>query len=70
MYVFRADNLTHDNQLVCSSSSLEKVAFSITSSAQLPIVLCVELRPHEIYPNYFGMSIAVVLSQVMYVGEN
>lgn len=44
MYVSRADLLTLDNQLMCSS--LERTTSPAPSFTHLPIVLCVELRPH------------------------
>lgn len=42
VYVFKADYLILDNQLVCSS--LRKTTSSASSFSQLPVVLCVELR--------------------------
>ena len=63
MYVFRADHLALDNQLVCSS--LEKMNPSTLSFASLPIVLCGGLGAYELFPPIcLGTSIEVILIQL------
>jgi hypothetical protein len=62
MYVFITDSLALDNQLVCS---FLKNNTSPTPFPQLPIDLCVGLRPHWFLPIHFGLSIGVMIS-----GEN
>jgi hypothetical protein len=63
-YVFSADHLALDNQLICSS--LEKAATTSANFSQLPIVLYLELRLLGLFPVYFGMSIGFVLVQLKF----
>lgn len=44
VHVFRTDQLALDNQL--TFFSLGRASFPVPRFAQLPIVHCVELRPH------------------------
>lgn len=48
MYVFRAGFLTLDKKLVCLS--LERIKSFAPSFCQLPIILCVGLKPLVFYP--------------------
>lgn len=57
MYIFRADHLVLDNQLIYSS--LEKTIPHTLINDQLLLVLCVELRPHGLSSVNLGMSIGV-----------
>jgi hypothetical protein len=61
MYVFRADHLTLDYHLVCSS--LGKSTSPITIFPQLPIVIYVGLRPHGL----FSIQFAVILVQLTFI---
>lgn len=63
MYVFRADTLAVDKQLMCSS--LKKATSPTLSILHSPIVLCVGLGTHVVLPIYYGMFIGVILIQFM-----
>ena len=57
MYVFRADNLALDKQVMCSS--LERALLSPSSFMKLPIVMCIpcELFPVQmVYPVDFDLK--------------
>lgn len=58
MYVFKADRLVLDNQLLCSSLRRAFPAFSISL---LPIVLCLGLRTHEIFYILISISLGVLV---------
>lgn len=60
MYAFRKDHLVLYNQWVCSS--LGKAAFPFLSILYLPVVLCLELRHHELFPfRIFVLFVQVIL---------
>ena len=59
MYVFRADCLALDKQLV--SSSLGKTIPPTLSMSYLPLVLCVWLKPGGLLPINLDMSITVLI---------
>lgn len=63
MSIFTVEYLALDNQLVCSS--LGRATFPSPSFTHLPIVLCVDWRPHRLFPELFGMSIGVLLVQLL-----
>lgn len=57
----RVDHLALNNKPVCCSLG----SISLTPRfPHLPIVLCVGLWPHELFPSYFGIFIGVILDQV------
>lgn len=64
MYIFRSDHLILDNLLVCSS--LGKTTSPAPRIAQLPIVICVGLRPHGLFP-FYGMFVSIILVQLMFM---
>lgn len=71
MYAFRVDSLPPDNQLVCPL--LGKTIFPTPRFLQLPILLCAVLKLHKVFQVWFGMSIDVLLVQLLsgqYVDEN
>jgi hypothetical protein len=63
MYVLRAGCLAVNNQLLCSS--LGKTPSPVLSSPQLPIVLCVILRPGGLFPIHFGLLTDVLVQLTM-----
>jgi hypothetical protein len=64
MYVFRADHLALNNQLLYSS--LGKTISLEPSFPQLSNVLYVGLRTYRLSHVQFGMSIGVILVQLMF----
>lgn len=67
MYVFRADYLTLNNELMCSS--MGKTSSLSRKFLQLPMVLCEGLKPHGLFPIYFGLSNGIILVHFM-VGKS
>lgn len=63
MYVYMADNLALDNQLVYPL--LGKTTSLSPSFPRLPTVLCARLKPHDFFSVFFGMSTGTILSQLM-----
>lgn len=59
MYVFRADHLGLDSQLVCSSPG--KTISSALSTSWMSVGLWVELRSRVLSLGRFSMSAAVLL---------
>ena len=60
LHVFRADHLTLDNQLVCSS--LGKTASPVLSLPQFLIVHCGGLRSHELFSMQSDMFVDITLT--------
>lgn len=67
-HVFKIDHLVLDNQLVYFS--LEKTISPTLSILQLPIFLCIMLRPHGLSSIHFGMSIDVYYPCLAHVGQS
>ena len=59
LYVFRADHVALNNELVFSSPGMTTSAtFHVI---QLPIVLCIGLRLHRVFPTKFDMFTGVLV---------
>lgn len=64
-YVSRADRLVLVKQLVCSCWG--KSIFLTPNIPCLPVVLHVGRRPYGLFPTHFGMSVGVILVQLMLI---
>jgi hypothetical protein len=64
MYVFRADHLAPDNQLVCSS--LGRATYPAPSFTQLPIVVSVASRSMGFFPVQFDFLVGALLIQLTF----
>ena len=62
IYLFRADCLELDNQLMCFS--LGRITSLTPSFTQFSVVLFVGLRPCGLFPFQFGLFIELILVQL------
>lgn len=58
-YIFRADHLSLDSQLVCSY--MRRTSSSNPSFAQLSIIRCVRTRRHGLFHMQFGIFLSVLV---------
>lgn len=63
MYIFRADDLVLDSHSVCSF--MDKTVSHVLRISQLPVVLCVLLRLHDLSFIHFGVTFVSVFVQVV-----
>lgn len=59
LYDFMTDCLALSDIFLCSS--LWKIIFTILCIPWLPVILCLTLRPHELYPAHVSMPIILYL---------
>lgn len=65
--LFSRHHLVLDSQLICSS--LGKTTSPTPSFPQLPIVLCIGLRPQKLLSMQFGIFVGVLLVKLM-IGQS
>lgn len=67
MSVFKFDHLSLDTSVQFVCSSLEKRDSPASTCSQLPILHCIGVRPHYLFPIQIGMFTDVLIVQVMFL---